>query len=115
MERASIRSPPVTSDAARAAFDDLVQRLEDDLEEGLGRDGAVLTVHGAPFAVLDGDDLVVPLPDARVADLLDRGVALPADAADGRARVRVADTDLWEELAREAHDHVGEPPVGRDS
>jgi len=34
---------------------------------------------------------------------------------DSRNWVRVGDLQLWSELAREAHQFVGEPPVGHQS
>jgi hypothetical protein len=105
----------MTSETARSAFDALVPVIVTD-EEGVGLDGDTLLVHGEPFAELDGDDLVVDLPAARAADLAERGIAQPAGAgAGGGTRVRVADLDLWEELAREAHDFVGEPRAGGES
>ena len=53
----------------------------------------------------------------RGADLIERGVAEPADTdhpAKGRW-VAVTETGDWLELATEAHQFVGEPAVGRDS
>ena len=76
-----------------------------------------LLVNGTLFAFLEDDDLVVELPFARSNDLVDRGIA-EAFAVEGdgsRNWVRVSDRQLWPELAREAHEFVGEPAVGGDS
>ncbi len=81
-----------------------------------GPDG--LTVKGALFAAApEAGSLLVDLPTTRAADLIERGVAEPADTnhpAKGRW-VAVTETDDWLELATEAHQFVGEPAVGRDS
>jgi len=69
-----------------------------------------LYVYGRLFAFLDGDDLVVELAQVRARDLADRGQATAAGN-----QVRVSDRELWTELAREAHEFVGEPPVGGES
>jgi hypothetical protein len=77
-----------------------------------------LLVHGRLFAFLDGIDLVVELPAARSADLRRRGIVSPFVGDSGgpsRNWVRVGDRELWSELAREAHEFVGEPAVGRES
>ena len=90
--------------------------LDEDLDVDETPDG--LLVHGRLFAFLDGVDLVVDVPEARSADLRARGVAVPFSGTEGepnRNWVRVADRELWSELAREAHLYVGEPPVGRQS
>ena len=90
--------------------------LDEDYDVDLTPDGVL--VHGKLFAFLDGDDLVVELPEARSADLRERGIAVPFHSTrggDSRNWVRVSDRELWSELAREAHTYVGEPPVGRQS
>jgi hypothetical protein len=76
-----------------------------------------LIVKGTLFAFLDGDDLVVELPFARSNDLVERGIAMKFEAEGQEARdwVRVGDQQLWQELARESHEFVGEPAVGGDS
>ena len=90
--------------------------LDEDYDVDLTPDGVL--VHGKLFAFQDGDDLVVELPEARSADLRERGIAVPFHSTrggDSRNWVRVSDLQLWSELAREAHTFVGEPPVGRQS
>ena len=90
--------------------------VDEDFDVDYTPDG--LLVHGLLFAFLDGDDLVVELPEARSGDLRERGIATPFTGTHGepsRNWVRVTDRELWSELAREAHTYVGEPPVGRDS
>ena len=86
-------------------------------EEGVTLSDGGILVHGALFAYLDGDDLVVGLPPARASDLVSRGIAkrLKTDGQPSRGLVRVADRSFWSELTREAHEYVGEPPVGGDS
>jgi hypothetical protein len=76
-----------------------------------------LSVKGALFAFLEGDDLVVELPFARSNDLVERGIAKKFSVEGQKARdwVRVSDQQLWPELARESHEFVGEPAVGGDS
>lgn len=76
-----------------------------------------LLVHGRLFAFLEGDDLVVEVPFVRANDLVERGVAERAtrEGSEKRDWVRVTDRQLWAELAREAHEFVGEPAVGGDS
>ena len=76
-----------------------------------------LLVHGRLFAFLDGDDLVVEVPFVRANDLVDRGLAkkFTREGSTERDWVRVTDGQLWPELAREAHEFVGEPAVGGDS
>lgn len=90
--------------------------LDEDYDVDMTPDG--LLVKGRLFAFLDGDHLVVELPEARSADLRKRGIAVPFQGTLGgpsRNWVRVSDRELWSELAREAHQFVGEPPVGRQS
>ena len=90
--------------------------LDADVDVDQTPDG--LLVHGRLFAFLDGVELVVDLPESRSADLRRRGIVVPFSGdAGGPSRnwVRVADRELWSELAREAHEFVGEPAVGRES
>ena len=90
--------------------------LDEDVDVDETPDG--LLVHGRLFAFLDGTDLVVELPEARSRDLQLRGIATAFHGAHGgpsRNWIRVGDRQLWSELAREAHEFVGEPPVGRES
>ncbi len=76
-----------------------------------------LRVKGTLFAFLEGEDLVVELPFARSNDLVARGIAVKFAVGGQKARnwVRVSDQQLWQELAHEAHEFVGEPAVGGDS
>jgi hypothetical protein len=76
-----------------------------------------LLVNGRLFAFLEEDDLVVELPFARANDLVERGIAVrfTTEGDSSRNWVRVNDQQLWQELAHEAHEFVGEPAVGGDS
>jgi len=90
--------------------------MDEDYDVDLTPDG--LLVKGRLFAFLDGEDLVVELPESRSTDLQKRGIAMAfhsTKGGDSRNWVRVADLQLWSELAREAHQFVGEPPVGHQS
>jgi hypothetical protein len=82
-----------------------------------GSGTSALRVHGTVFAYLDGDDLVVDLPTARASDLVSRGIGSRFTTAGVPSRdlVRVGDRTFWSELTREAHEYVGEPPVGGQS
>jgi hypothetical protein len=105
--------PSPTEDAfARVA---LALALDEDDDVTVTPDS--LLVKGRTFARLAGDGLAVDLPEHRAADLLERGIATAGHGtADARGRwVVVEDLDTWQELASEAHQFVGEPPVGRDS
>jgi hypothetical protein len=101
--------------AATAAFDELVYSFSEEDGVSVAADG--LLVNGAIFARLEGNDLLVELPPARAADLVERGIAerFAVERQPHRDWVRVSDLQLWPELAREAHEFVGEPPVGGDS
>jgi len=106
------------SDQAAAAYDGLTTHLraDPDFDVDVTPDG--LLVKGRLFAFLDGDDLVVELSPARAADLVAREQARPFVGSPGEPSptwVRVSDWELWFELGSEAHDFVGEPPVGRQS
>ncbi len=105
----------MANEAAALAYEDLVLGLRE--EDGVAATPDGLLVHGKLFAFLEGDDLVVELPEARSADLRTRGVASAFRAAGHPLRewVRVSDLQLWPELARESHEFVGEPPVGGQS
>lgn len=105
-------------DEVERAYDAVTREmlLDEDFDVDLTLDG--LLVHGKLFAFLDGTELVVELPEARAADLRERGLALPfrgRQSGPSRNWIRVSDRALWSELAREAHQYVGEPPVGRES
>jgi hypothetical protein len=105
----------MASTAATKGFDELVYSFSE--EDGVSVGPAELLVHGTIFARLEGDDLLVELPPARAADLVERGIAeqFAAEGQPDRDWVRVSDLQLWPELAREAHEYVGEPHVGGDS
>lgn len=102
---------------AKAAFSVVaVEMLQDeDVDVDLSPEG--LLVHGKLFAFPRASGLVVELPAERAQDLRARGVAeaFDVDGQVSRTWVRVSDRELWSELAREAHQFVGEPPVGRQS
>lgn len=105
----------MSSGKALRAYDDLtflVRRYD-----GVAVRPAGLYVYGRSFAFLDGEDLLVELSPARRNDLIERGQVERAESAvhPKRAWVRVVDRELWPELAREAHEFVGEPPVGGES
>jgi hypothetical protein len=99
----------------REAYENLVLSLRD--EDGVTFGPTGLAVHGTLFAFLEGDDLVVEVPEARAKDLVSRGVArrFTSEGHSSRKWVRVNDIQLWDELAREAHEYVGEPAVGGQS
>jgi hypothetical protein len=105
----------MTSSLAAEAFANLVLEFQD--EDGVAVDIDGLLVHGTVFAFLSGDSLVVDLPAARASDLVEReqGTRLTIDGVKSRDLVSVSDRSLWSELAREAHEYVGEPPVGGQS
>lgn len=105
----------MASDATREAYQNLELSLRD--EDGVTIDETGLVVHGRLFAFLEQNDLVVELPESRSNDLVTRGVAeqFSSEGHPSRKWVRVSDVQLWDELAREAHEFVGEPPVGGES
>jgi hypothetical protein len=105
----------MTSSLAAEAYENLV--LEYREEEGVTVDTDGLLVHGTVFAFLSGDDLVVDLPAQRASDLVERqqGTRFHLGGVKSRDLVSVADRSLWSELTREAHEYVGEPPVGGQS
>ena len=100
---------------ATETWQDLVIEFTDEPGVDLSADG--LTVNGNLFAFADGDELVVDLSSARAADLVHRGMAAhyKHGGVSSRDWVSVSDLSLWSELAREAHEYVGEPPVGGQS
>lgn len=91
---------------------DLAEALSADGDFDVTVDGDDLLVRGRPFARVTANGLAVHLPPARSADLLARGMA---EAAEPSGWVLAPDHENWHELASEARDFVGEPPVGRDS
>jgi hypothetical protein len=97
------------------AYDELTFEIAE--LDGVAVQSDGLFVHGTLFAFLDGDDLVVELPLGRMGDLEVRGIAAPfvSERHPTRDWVRVSDQQLWPELAREAHEYVGEPAVGGQS
>ncbi|MCU1474889.1 hypothetical protein [Amnibacterium sp.] len=97
--------------------DALAAALTEDGDLDVSADGDDLLVHGRRFARVTDQGLIVDLPARRSADLLDRGIAAPgpADERATGAWVVVADRENWHELASEARDFVGEPPIGRQS
>ncbi|MGA1835542.1 hypothetical protein VD659_01295 [Herbiconiux sp. 11R-BC] len=105
----------MVNQAAVQAYEDLVLSLRE--EDGVAVTPDGLLVHGKLFVFLEGEDLVVELPEVRSTDLRTRGIASAFRAAGHPSRewVRVADRQLWPELARESHEFVGEPPVGGQS
>jgi hypothetical protein len=99
---------------AAMAYDDLIITLGD--EEGVSAGAGEISVNGVPFAWPVGEDLIVRLPLLRAQELVRRGVAeLFEDLRVSSAAVRVSDIQLWEELAREAHEFSSEPAVGGES
>ncbi|WP_438854778.1 hypothetical protein [Agromyces sp. M3QZ16-3] len=105
-------------DDALATYDAVANELLHDADYDVDATPDGLLVKGRLFAFLDGGQLVVDLPAARSADLQARGIVVPFHSArggDSRTWVRVSDRELWSELAREAHEFVGEPPVGHQS
>ncbi|MES2171469.1 MAG: hypothetical protein V4479_12230 [Actinomycetota bacterium] len=105
----------MTGAAAEDAFEGVRFSFRDIDEVTESAEG--LLVKGRLFAFLKGDDLVVELPFDRSNDLVDRGIAVRFSAEGDTSRnwVTVGDQQLWPELAREAHEFVGEPAVGGDS
>lgn len=72
---------------------------------------AALKVGGSIFAMLQGDQLVVKLPRARVTALVKAGIGQPFDAGKGirmKEWVTVSDVDehVWRDLAEEAYAFV---------
>jgi hypothetical protein len=105
----------MSSAGALQAYDDLTAEVQQYDGVAVQPDG--LYVYGKLFAFLADDNLVVELPLGRMGDLEVRGQVTPfaSERHPTRDWVRVADRELWPELAREAHEYVGEPPVGGES
>jgi hypothetical protein len=105
----------MTKQTTRNDYEDLVFLMRG--EEGVRANDAGLFVHGKLFAFLMDDDLVVELPLNRMVSLESRGVAerFTSKIHPTRDWVRIADPELWPELATEAHQYVGEPAVGGES
>ncbi|MBG6239994.1 hypothetical protein IWX78_002985 [Mycetocola sp. CAN_C7] len=106
-----------TSDSAKAVYSIVALELLQDEDVDVDLTPSGLLVHGKLFAFLHGSELVVDLPVERAQDLRIRGVAeaFTGDGITSRTWVRVSDRELWSELAREGHQFVGEPAVGRQS
>ena len=102
-------------------FSDVALALRGDPDDDVSVGGTRLLVKGRLFAFLNGALLLVDLPATRAADLVVRGIATivsDATAASAPAQgawVGIDDAANWLELATEAHQFVGEPPVGRQS
>jgi hypothetical protein len=95
-------------------FEERYSRLAVELinyHDGVTEADGVLFVHGLPFGRLVDQSLSVRLPVDRVTDLQQRGI-IRGHQGDW---VFVTDETLWTEMARESHEYVGEPPVGRQS
>ena len=105
----------MTSSEAAAAYEELSFELK--VEDGVTVVENELLVHGTIFAFLDGDDLVLELPEARASDLAARAVSDRYSSHHHPTRnwIRVADRELWPELLRESHEFVSEPAVGGES
>jgi hypothetical protein len=105
----------MTSSLAARAYENLVLEFRE--EDGVSVGENALLVRGTVFAFLVGDELVVDLPTARASDLVQREMGTRFAQGDVKSRdlVRVSDLSLWSELTREAHEYVGEPPVGGQS
>jgi hypothetical protein len=100
-------------------WENLVIEFTDEPGVRLTEDGLAggLSARGSLFAFRDGDNLVVNLSAERAADLVRRGMGARYKHAGETSRdwVSVGDLTLWSELVREAHEYVGEPPIGGDS
>lgn len=98
-------------------FSSVVAALRSDPDHDVTVRGVQLFVKDRLFAYLDDTLLVVDLAPERAADLVARDVAIELEDQAGSAgtRVAIADPEDWAELASEAHQFVGEPPVGKES
>jgi hypothetical protein len=105
----------MSSQTAKDAFYNLRFSIAD--ADGMLERSDGLYVHGKIFASLIDDDLLLELPPERIKDLEKRGLARPyvVKRDPTRSWVRVSDVQIWDELAREAHEYVGEPLVGGQS
>ena len=111
--------PEAAPRGAEERFADLVDRLAGEpgvqvpSEAGPRRFGSeALAVDGSIFAMLTRGELVVKLPAARVAALVDTGIGRPFTAGKGRPMrewvvVSGGGDETWDELAREALEFVG--------
>jgi hypothetical protein len=105
--------------SAEEGFADLVDRFAGEPGVALPGSGGprrfgseALTVDGSIFAMLTRGELVVKLPAARVAALVDAGTGRPFTSGKGRpmrewVEVAAGDTEVRYELAREALRFVG--------
>ena len=75
MLRTTLEGDTMAHDDAARAYEDLTFSMSDDedFDVAVAADG--LLVRGKLFAFLEGDDLVVELPEVRAKDLKARGVA----------------------------------------
>ena len=101
---------------AAAAFDAVAATLlpEPDVEEGTGfGTNPGMRTGGKIFAILHDGELVVKLPVARCAELVQAGRARPFEIGTRKMRewIRIAEVDEqeWLRLAREARAYVGPP------
>lgn len=102
-----------------AVFSELEFALLHDADRDVVETEAGLTVKGRLFAYrVPSGRLIVDLPVKRADDLVDRGVGVEVADSPHPAMgiwVSISDAMDWAELAREGHEFVGEPPVGRQS
>jgi TfoX/Sxy family transcriptional regulator of competence genes len=104
---------------AEQRFADLVEQFAGETGVELPREGSprrfgsdALTVDGSIFAMLTRGELVVKLPAARVAELVEKGDGRPFTAGKDRPMrewvvVTGDDPHEWYELAREALRFLG--------
>jgi hypothetical protein len=96
----------------RALSDEFADDAAVRLEAGDDQAGSeTLRLDGRIFAMLIREHLVVKLPAARVAELIEARQGKAFDAGEGRPMrewviVKVADQDSWVNLSREARDFV---------
>lgn len=112
--REDAHDPAETPAAVAERFDLLAQQFAGAPGVSLpGQGGArgfgssALRIHGAIFAMLTRDQLVVKLPPERVAELVSDGTGRPFDAGKGRPMkqwltVTGQDERTWSALAQEA-------------
>jgi hypothetical protein len=100
-----------------SAYETLTRSLLRDEHRDVDLTPDGLRVRGRLFAFLDGADLVVHLPEDRIAELQGREVAESFEvvAHENRTWARVSDWHLWPEMAREAHQYVGHGQLGGQS
>jgi hypothetical protein len=105
------------TDSASTNFDSVAFELSRDPDDDVTVADTELLVRHRLFAYLDGERLVIDLPKHRADDLLARKMVEHAHGRSDAHGVWVAshDTADWSELAREAHQFVGEPAVGGES